>query len=345
MTHVTTEATTEAMELNAPARNEVAQLYGKPFLDLVFEAATVHRQFHQPNDVQVCTLLSIKTSGCPEDCAYCPQSVHHHSDLEFDALMEVEPVLDAARKAKAAGSTRFCMGAAWREARDGAQFERVLEMVSGISGLGLEVCCTLGMLTDEQARRLKQAGLSAYNHNLDTSENFYPEIVSTRSYQDRLDTLGRIRDAGISVCTGGIIGMGESEDDRIDLLHSLATLPKHPESVPINALVAVPGTPLEHQTRVPTIELVRMIAAARILMPQSLVRLSAGRLELSNEEQALCFLAGANSIFAGEKLLTTPNPEVDQDKAMFDMLGLNAMPPQSEEALSEQPGTRSEAVA
>ncbi len=311
-------------------REDVAQLYRMPFLDLVFEAASVHRQFHQPNDVQVCTLLSIKTSGCPEDCAYCPQSVHNHSDVEFDRLMQINPVLDAAREAKAAGSTRFCMGAAWREVRDGAQFDRVLDMVSGISEMGLEVCCTLGMLSDDQARRLKEAGLCAYNHNLDTSANYYPKIISTRTYQDRLDTLGRVRDAGITVCCGGIIGMGESEDDRIDLLHTLTTLPKHPESVPINALVAVPGTPMEHQTRVPTFELVRMIAAARILMPQSMVRLSAGRLELSAEEQALCFLAGANSIFAGEKLLTTPNPAVDDDRAMFETLGLNAMPPRPE---------------
>lgn len=307
-------------------RDHVVRLYHQPLLDLIYQAATVHRDQHQANTVQVCTLLSIKTGGCPEDCAYCPQSVHHHTDVEFEKLLQVEPVLAAARRAKTAGSTRFCMGAAWREARDGAQFDRVVEMVRGISDLGLEVCCTLGMLNAEQARRLKEAGLSAYNHNLDTSEKFYAEIISTRTYQDRLNTLQTVRDAGITLCCGGIIGMGESDDDRIDLLYTLATLPKPPESVPINALVPVPGTPLEHQQRVPTFDLVRMIAAARILMPTAMVRLSAGRLEMSAEEQALCFLAGANSIFAGEKLLTTPNPQIDQDHALFAALGLKPMP-------------------
>jgi biotin synthase len=314
-------------------RNDVVHLYRQPLMDLIYQAATVHRDHQQANTVQVCTLLSIKTGGCPEDCAYCPQSVHHHTDVEFEKLLQVEPVLEAARRAKAAGSTRFCMGAAWREARDGAQFDRVVEMVRGISGLGLEVCCTLGMLSEDQARRLKEAGLMAYNHNLDTSENFYSRIISTRTYQDRLDTLQTVRDAGITVCCGGIIGMGESEDDRIDLLYTLATLPTPPESVPINALVPVPGTPLEHQQRVPTFDLVRMIATARILMPASMVRLSAGRLEMSAEEQALCFLAGANSIFAGEKLLTTPNPHIDEDQALFEALGLKAMPADSAAAL------------
>jgi len=307
-------------------RDDVVHLYHQPLMDLIYQAATVHREHQQANTVQVCTLLSIKTGGCPEDCSYCPQSVHHHTDVAFEKLLQVEPVLEAARHAKAAGSTRFCMGAAWREARDGAQFDRVVEMVRGISDLGLEVCCTLGMLSQDQARRLKEAGLSAYNHNLDTSENYYSRIISTRTYQDRLDTLQTVRDAGITVCCGGIIGMGESEDDRIDLLYTLATLPKPPESVPINALVPVPGTPLEHQQRVPTFDLVRMIATARILMPASMVRLSAGRLEMSAEEQALCFLAGANSIFSGEKLLTTPNPQVDEDHALFEALGLKAMP-------------------
>jgi biotin synthase len=321
----------DAMTANILNRDDVKRIYDQPLMDLIFQAATVHREHQAPNDVQVCTLLSIKTSGCPEDCSYCPQSVHNNSEVEFEKLLQVEPVLAAAREAKESGSTRFCMGAAWREARDGAQFDRVLEMVRGISDLGLEVCCTLGMISDDQARRLKDAGLGAYNHNLDTSENYYPKVITTRTYQDRLDTLQTVRDAGITVCCGGIIGMGESEDDRIDLLHTLATLPKPPESVPINALVAVPGTPLEHQTRVPTFDLVRMIATARILMPDSMVRLSAGRLELSVEEQALCFLAGANSIFAGEKLLTTPNPEADQDQAMFKTLGLNPMPPKIED--------------
>lgn len=330
-------------------RNDVVHLYHQPLMDLIYQAATVHRDHQQANTVQVCTLLSIKTGGCPEDCAYCPQSVHHHTDVTFEKLLQVEPVLAAARSAKAAGSTRFCMGAAWREARDGAQFDRVVEMVRGISDLGLEVCCTLGMLSEDQARRLKEAGLMAYNHNLDTSENFYPKVIGTRTYQDRLDTLQTVRDAGITVCCGGIIGMGESEDDRIDLLYTLATLPTPPESVPINALVPVPGTPLEHHQRVPTFDLVRMIATARILMPASMVRLSAGRLEMSAEEQALCFLAGANSIFAGEKLLTTPNPHIDEDQALFEALGLKAMPADSAAALMDplpaQAGTVTRACA
>jgi biotin synthase len=315
-----------SLQFARPSRESVEQLFKKPLLDLVYQAASVHREHHAPDEIQVCTLLSIKTAGCPEDCGYCSQSVHHDTVVEAESLMELEPVLEAARQAKAAGSTRFCMGAAWRNVRDGGNFERVLEMVSGINELGLEVCVTLGMLGPEQARRLKQAGLTAYNHNLDTSESFYPQVISTRSYQDRLDTIAHVRDAGITVCCGGIIGLGESNDDRIDLLHTLANLPKPPESVPINALVAVPGTPLEKQQRVPGLDLVRMIAVARILMPESNVRLSAGRLEMSEEEQALCFLAGANSIFAGEQLLTTPNPKLDQDKAMLDRLGLRAMP-------------------
>lgn len=334
-----------SMQNTRPSRETVKQLFRKPLLDLVFQAAGVHREHHAPDEVQVCTLLSIKTAGCPEDCGYCSQSVHHNADLQAESLLELEPVLEAARQAKASGSTRFCMGAAWRNVRDGGNFDRVLEMVSGINQLGLEVCVTLGMLNPEQARRLKQAGLTAYNHNLDTSESFYPKVISTRSYQDRLDTIGHVRDAGITVCCGGIIGMGESTEDRIDLLHTLANLPKPPESVPINALVAVPGTPLENQQRVPGLELVRMIAVARILMPKSKVRLSAGRLEMSVEEQALCFLAGANSIFAGEQLLTTPNPEIDQDKAMFDALGLRAMMPDTHITEVDSANTNSPATA
>ncbi|MFB3076447.1 MAG: biotin synthase BioB [Lysobacterales bacterium] len=315
-------------QIARPSRETVEQLFKKPLLDLIFQAAGVHRKHHAPDEVQVCTLLSIKTAGCPEDCGYCSQSVHHNAVLKAESLLELEPVLEAARQAKAAGSTRFCLGAAWRNVRDGGNFDRVLEMVKGIKEMGLEVCVTLGMLNPEQARRLKQVGLTAYNHNLDTSESFYPKVISTRTYQDRLDTIGHVRDAGITVCCGGIIGLGETTADRIDLLHTLANLPKPPESVPINALVAVPGTPLENQQRVSSLELVRMIAVARILMPESKVRLSAGRLEMSVEEQALCFLAGANSIFAGERLLTTPNPEWEQDKAMFDALGLRAMMPE-----------------
>jgi biotin synthase len=312
------------------SRDAVKALFATPLLELVYQAATVHRAYHSPNEVQVCTLLSIKTAGCPEDCGYCSQSVHHKTDVAPQKLLDTEAVLEAAKEAKAKGSTRFCMGAAWRNVRDGKQFDRVLEMISAVDAMGLEVCCTLGMLTEEQAKRLQQAGLSAYNHNLDTSENFYDQVVTTRTYQDRLDTLRHVRNAGISVCCGGIIGLGESIEDRVDLLHTLATMPKPPESVPINALVAVPGTPLENQQRVSTFELVRMIAVARILMPESMVRLSAGRLEMSAEEQALCFLAGANSIFAGDHLLTTPNPDYDTDMTMFEALGLKPKAEQRE---------------
>ncbi len=316
------------MQTDQLSQEAVRDLFKTPLLELIYQAATVHRAHHSPDEVQVCTLLSIKTAGCPEDCGYCSQSVHNDASVEAQKLLETEPVLAAAQEAKANGSTRFCMGAAWRNVREGKQFDRVLEMISGIDAMGLEVCCTLGMLTADQAMRLKQAGLSAYNHNLDTSENFYEQVITTRTYQDRLDTLRHVRNAGLSVCCGGIIGLGESTDDRIDLLHTLATLPKPPESVPINALVAVPGTPLEKQQRVSTFELVRMIAVARILMPESNVRLSAGRLEMSAEEQALCFIAGANSIFAGDRLLTTPNPEYDTDLSMFESLGLRAKAPQ-----------------
>ena len=313
------------MQKDQLSRKAVRALFETPLLELIYEAATVHRTYHSPDEVQVCTLLSIKTAGCPEDCGYCSQSVHHDASISPQKLLEVEPVLEAANEAKASGSTRFCMGAAWRNVREGKQFDRVLEMISEIDAMGLEVCCTLGMLTEDQAVRLKQAGLSAYNHNLDTSENFYDQVITTRTYKDRLDTLHHVRNAGLSVCCGGIIGLGESSDDRIDLLHTLATLPKPPESVPINALVAVPGTPLEKQQRVSTFDLVRMIAVARILMPESNVRLSAGRLGMTAEEQALCFLAGANSIFAGDELLTTPNPEYDKDMSMFEALGLKVM--------------------
>jgi biotin synthase len=309
------------------SRADVAGIYRTPLMDLLFRAAEVHRSRHDPSQVQVCRLLSIKTGGCPEDCAYCPQAARHHTAVEAEPMMEVEEVLGAARQAKADGATRFCMGAAWRNVRDDHRFDRVLEMVRGIKDIGgLEVCCTLGMLTPDQARRLKEAGLDAYNHNLDTSERYYNEVISTRGYSDRLETLGSVRDAGISVCCGGILGMGETEDDRIDLLHTLANLPEPPESVPINALVPVEGTPLESRPKIDVWAMVRAIATARILMPDALVRLSAGRLDLSEAEQALCFFAGANSIFAGEKLLTTPNPEVDADARLFAVLGLKPRP-------------------
>lgn len=307
-------------------RTEITEIYNTPILELIYQAATVHRQHHDPQEVQVCTLLSVKTGGCPEDCAYCPQAARYHTNVKVHKLMEVDEVIDAAKRAKEAGSTRFCMGAAWREVRDNRDFDNVLEMVKGVNGMGMEVCCTLGMLTDSQAQKLKDAGLYAYNHNLDTSEEFYDDIITTRTYDDRLQTLGHVRQAGISVCSGGIIGMGELQEDRIGMLLTLATLPEHPESVPVNALVPVEGTPLEDQERVSVWEMIRMIATARIIMPKAMVRLSAGRVRMNTEEQALCFLAGANSIFAGDKLLTTPNPEVDADKELFQTLNIRPRP-------------------
>lgn len=293
-----------------------------PVLELMYKAATVHREYNATGEVQVCTLLSVKTGGCPEDCAYCPQAARYHTNVKVEKLLEVDEVLKAASSAKTNGSTRFCMGAAWREVRDNRDFDKVLQMVDGVNKMGMEVCCTLGMLTEEQAEKLKNAGLYAYNHNLDTSEEHYDKIISTRTYDDRLDTLENVRKAKIHVCSGGIIGMGESHEDRIGMLHTLVNLPEHPESVPVNALVPVEGTPLEDQPRVSVWEMVRMIATARILMPKAMVRLSAGRVRMSVEEQALCFMAGANSIFAGDKLLTTPNPEVNEDQNMFELLGL-----------------------
>lgn len=303
-------------------REEISDIFNSPVLDLVYRAATVHREHHDPQEVQVCTLLSVKTGGCPEDCAYCPQAARYHTNVKVHKLMEVDEVLAKAHEAKEAGSTRFCMGAAWREVRDNRDFDKVLEMVKGVNALDMEVCCTLGMLTPEQAEKLKAAGLYAYNHNLDTSEEFYNDIITTRNYQDRLDTIENVRKAKISVCAGGIIGMGENEQDRIGMLHALATLPEHPESVPVNALVPVEGTPLEDQEKVSVWKMVRMIATARIIMPRAMVRLSAGRVRMTLEEQALCFMAGANSIFAGDKLLTTPNPGVVQDQEMFQILQL-----------------------
>ena len=308
-------------------RAEAAAIYHAPLLDLIYRAATVHREHHSAAEVQLCTLLSVKTGGCPEDCAYCPQAARYHTGIGRHGLLKLEKVLEAAQAARAAGSTRFCMGAAWREVRDNRHFDEVLEMVSGVRDLGLEVCCTLGMLSESQAERLKEAGLYAYNHNLDSSREFYPEIIGTRSYDQRLETLANVRKAGLSVCCGGIIGMGETVDQRIDLLHTLATLPSPPESVPVNALVPVPGTPLEDCPPVSTWELVRMIATARVLMPKAMVRLSAGRSRMSAEQQALCFLAGANSIFTGEKLLTTPNPSFDSDEDLLALLGLTPREP------------------
>jgi biotin synthase len=303
-------------------KQEITDLYHSPLLELMYRAATVHRAHHDTAEVQVCTLLSIKTGGCPEDCAYCPQSARYNTEVEAGKMLDADEILGAARKAKEAGSTRFCMGAAWRNARKTKDFDRVLEMVRGITDMDMEVCCTLGMLTDEQAAKLKEAGLYAYNHNLDSSEDFYNRIISTRKYEDRLNTLKKVRKNNISVCCGGIIGMGETDEDRIELIYNLSTLPEHPESVPINALIAVEGTPMENQPKVPWYDMARMIATARITMPDSMVRLSAGRVNMSMEEQAHCFMAGANSIFTGEKLLTTDNNELSEDKRMFEILGL-----------------------
>lgn len=306
---------------------EVSGLYAQPLLDLIHQAQTLHRRAFAGNRVQLCSLLSVKTGGCSEDCHYCPQSARFDTGVEAERLMSPAEVVAAAEQARAAGATRFCMGAAWREVKDGPPFEAVLEMVRGVRALGLEACCTLGMLTLEQAHRLKQAGLTAYNHNLDTSPEHYREIVTTHAYQERLQTLQRVREAGIAVCAGGIIGMGESIYDRCRMLIALANQKAHPESVPINALVPVPGTPLEGQAPVEPVELVRMIATARILMPMSIVRLSAGRLSLSEEAQLLCLVAGANSIFFGEKLLTTGNPGYQADLALLEKAGLRPLLP------------------
>jgi biotin synthase len=304
------------------SRAEVRQLFGLPFNELLYQAHGVHRAHFDPNAVQVSTLLSIKTGGCPEDCSYCPQSVHHDTGLESQRLMDVEAVVTAARRAKAAGASRFCMGAAWRNPK-GKNFERVLEMVERVRAEGLETCATLGMLDAGQADALKQAGLDYYNHNLDTSPEFYGEIITTRTWDDRLDTLAHVREAGINVCCGGIVGLGEEREDRVSMLCELANLPEHPGSVPINRLVKVEGTPLDEQPDIDPLEFVRTIAVARILMPASYVRLSAGRADMSDELQALCFFAGANSIFYGEKLLTTGNPDTARDDALFEKLGLH----------------------
>lgn len=306
-------------------RGEIRQIYSLALPELIFQAQLAHREFHKPDEVQLCRLLSIKTGGCPEDCAYCPQSAHYRTGVEREELLEHGEVIASATKAKSEGATRFCMGAAWRDAPQGKEFERVLEMVRSVAALDMEVCCTLGMLTERQAARLKEAGLTAYNHNLDTSPEFYGEIITTRVYEERLRTIGHVRKAGITVCCGGILGMGESEEDRAGLLQQLANLDPHPESVPINMLVRAPGTPLERVAEVEPLVMVRTIATARILMPQSRVRLAAGRRSLSEEAAALCFLAGANSIFTGEKLLTTPNPSEDEDAALLKNLGLRAM--------------------
>jgi biotin synthase len=308
-------------------RDEVEAIYRTALPSLVFRAQSVHRRFHPQDRVQTCQLLSIKTGGCPEDCAYCPQSAHYNTGVDREGLLDPEHVVSVAREAAGRGVTRFCMGAAWRQAPEGREFEKVLQMVRGVSELGLEVCCTLGMLTERQAEQLKEAGLSAYNHNLDTSPEFYGSIITTRVYDDRLNTLAAVRKAGITVCCGGILGMGERQEDRIGLLQQLAHLRPHPESVPINMLVRVEGTPMAKMPALDPLEMVRAIATARVLMPASRVRLAAGRKQLSPEAVTLCFLAGANSIFVGEKLLTTPNPGRDEDEELFATLGMKPLGP------------------
>ena len=323
--------------MNAPARDfdaiprsdwtrdQIAALFALPFTELLFRAAAIHRAHFDPTQVQTSTLINIKTGGCPEDCGYCSQSSKYDTGIKATKLMEVEAVLADAAKAKAAGASRFCMGAAWRSPKD-KDLDAVCEMVEGVRALGMETCVTAGMLTPMQAKKLKDAGLDYYNHNLDTSPEYYRHIISTRTYEDRLDTLANVRDAGINVCCGGIVGMGEQASDRVGLIHALATLPAHPESVPINALVNIEGTPVNLAKPLDPLDFVRMIAVARITMPRSFVRLSAGREEMSDETQALCFLAGANSIFYGARLLTTANPVADKDNALFARLGLSIMP-------------------
>jgi biotin synthase len=319
-------------DLSSPVRHdwslkEIREIHDLPLFELVDRARAVHLGFHKKEEVQLCTLLSVKTGGCPEDCAYCPQSSHHETSVKGEAMLKLDEVMSAARAAKEHGATRFCMGAAWREVKDGPAFERVLDMVRGVKGLGLEACVTLGMLNEDQALKLKQAGLDAYNHNLDTSRENYKSIISTRTYDDRLKTLRNVRNAGITVCSGGIIGMGESIDDRCAMLLELARLTPHPESVPVNALVRVEGTPLAALPPIDPLELVRMVATARVTMPRSKVRLSAGRSELSREAQLFCLYAGANSIFYGDKLLTTPNPDADADVDLIRAAGLSAEAP------------------
>ncbi len=308
-------------------KEEVRDIYNLPLFELIYKAAAVHREWHNPEEIQMSTLLSIKTGGCPEDCSYCGQAARYHTNIKVQALLPTQTVIAHAQKAKDRGSSRFCMAAAWREVRNNRDFDRVIDMVKGVKELGLEVCCTLGMLTEDQAVRLQEAGLYAYNHNLDTSEQYYEEIISTRTFDNRINTINNVRKAGITVCSGGIIGLGETHHDRISMLLTLATMPRHPESVPINALARVAGTPLEDNKKTDTWEMVRMIATARIIMPSSMIRLSAGRIEMTEFEQAWCFMAGANSIFTGENetLLVTPNPGISEDLQMLETLGLKSM--------------------
>ncbi|TFK57482.1 biotin synthase [Heliocybe sulcata] len=319
----------ESMPINARydwSRREIQEIYDSPLLDLVFRAASVHRQHHDPSKVQLCTLMNIKTGGCTEDCSYCSQSSRYATPTSASPLVSVEPVIEAARKAKANGSTRFCMGAAWRDLAGRTRgFERILRMVREVRGMGMEVCTTLGMVTPDQARLLKEAGLTAYNHNLDTSREFYPQVITTRSYDERLDTIAAVRDAGISVCSGGILGLGESDQDRVGLIWEVSNMPEHPESFPVNALVPIRGTPLENNEPVQYHTLLRTISTARIVLPGTIIRLAAGRQTLSESEQAMCFMAGANAVFTGEQMLTTPCSPWEEDKAMMARWGLEGM--------------------
>ena len=301
---------------------EIKKIYHTPLFELIQNSNRIHQDNHIPGEVQICTLLSIKTGGCSEDCSYCSQSARYKTGLNSESLLTYEQVIKSAKIAKDLGSTRFCMGAAWKEVKNNKDFDNVIKMIKGVNELGLEVCSTLGMATEEQITRMKNAGLHAYNHNIDTSKEYYSNIISTHTHEDRMKTLKNIRNAGVTICSGGIIGMGETDQDRIEMLYSLATLKKHPESVPINSLVSIKGTPLEDKEEVNTWDMIRMISTSRIIMPKSIIRLSAGRLSMSDEAQALCFLAGANSIFSGEKLLTTPNPASNKDKELFKILGL-----------------------
>ncbi len=339
---MTTLVTTESQAIRHDwTRDEILNLLGLPFNDLLFQAHSIHRGFHDPNAVQISTLLSIKTGACPEDCAYCPQSARYDTAIERERLLPLDEVITGAKAAKAAGATRFCMGAAWRNPTD-RNLDKVIDMIHAVSDEGLETCVTLGMLSDAQAQRLSKAGLDYYNHNLDTSPEFYGNIITTRDYQDRLNTLKYVRDAGIHVCSGGILGMGESRSDRAGLLLQLANLPEHPESVPVNMLVQVEGTPLHGIDTLDPLEFVRTIATARIMMPKSILRLSAGRETMSDEIQAWCYFGGANSIFYGEKLLTTPNPGAEADMALFGKLGLHSLEPQKKSMLNQSSGTESQ---
>ncbi|KAI0359139.1 biotin synthase [Trametes cingulata] len=340
---------THASPPTAPAtrhswtKQEIQQIYDSPLLDLVFKAASVHRQYHDPSKIQLCTLMNIKTGGCSEDCSYCSQSSRYATPTKASRLVDIEPVLEAARKAKANGSTRFCMGAAWRDLSGRKRgFERILTMVREIRSMGMEVCTTLGMLSPEQARQLKEAGLTAYNHNLDTSREYYPEVITTRSYDDRLSTISAVRDAGISVCSGGILGLGESDKDRVGLIWEVANMPEHPESFPVNALVPIKGTPLENNEPVPYQTILRTIATARIVMPATIIRLAAGRQTLDETQQAMCFMAGANAVFTGEQMLTTPCSPWDEDKAMMERWGLEGMRSFEQPGVARKEGARLE---